>query len=365
MECSATGRRSAGDGMRDFTVARRSWWWHHIALFLFSPSRSIPMSSLVRALAAALSLALAAAAATAQNYPSKPIRLIVPFPAGGATDVLARAISLHASEKLGQTIVIDNKPGAGGTIGSDLAAKADPDGYTLLIATGSTHSIGPIINPKIPYKVERDFVPIVDVASTTSVMVVSKTVPARNLQEFVQLAKSQPGKLNFGSSGNGTNSHLAGELFKDQAGVFMTHIPYRGTGLVFNDMVSGQVHLLMDNVVTAMPHLKDDKVRVIGVTSLKRLPFLPEIPTLHEQGLKNFDVSNWFGIYGPRGTPPEVVAKVNAAFNAALKEPELQKRLATLGAVPTGGTPQQMAATVAAETTRWRKLITERKLTVQ
>jgi tripartite-type tricarboxylate transporter receptor subunit TctC len=318
-----------------------------------------------RAVLAALSFTLAAGIAAAQSYPSKPIRLIVPFPAGGATDVLARAISLHASEKLGQPLVIDNKPGAGGTIGSDLAAKAEPDGYTLLIATGSTHSIGPIINPKIPYQVERDFVPIVEVASTTSVMVVSKALPVRNLQEFVRLAKSQPGKLNFGSSGNGTNSHLAGELFKDEAGVFMTHIPYRGTGLVFNDMVAGHVHLLMDNVVTAMPHLKDDKVRVIGVTSLKRLPFLPEIPTLHEQGLKNFDVSNWFGIYGPRGTPADVVNKVNAAFNAALKDPALQKRLGNLGAVPTGGTPQQMAATVSAETAKWRKLITERKIAVE
>ena len=322
------------------------------------------MTRLFSGLVLALGLALSGAA-SAQSYPSKPVRLVVPFPAGGATDVLARAITLHAAEKLGQTIIIDNKPGAGGTIGSDLVAKADPDGYTLLIATGSTHSIGPLINPRTPYNVERDFVPIVDVASTSSVMVVPKTLPVNNLQEFIALAKSQPGKLNFGSSGNGTNSHLSGELFKAQAGVFMTHIPYRGTGLVFNDMVAGQVHMLMDNVVTAQPHIKEGKLRVIGVTSLKRLPFLPDVPTLHEQGLKNFDVSNWFGIYGPRGTPPEVVQKVNAAFNAALKEPDLQKRLAFLGATPTGGTPQQMAGIVSAETAKWRRLITERKLVVQ
>ena len=312
----------------------------------------------------ALSLAAAASGSAAQSYPARPVKLVVPFPAGGATDVLARAMSLYAQEKLGQPIVIDNKPGAGGTIGSEFVAKAEPDGYTLLIATGSTHSIGPIVNPKTPYNVERDFVPIIDVASTTSVMVVSNTLPVKNLQDFIKLAKSQPGKLNFGSSGNGTNSHLSGELFKAEAGVFMTHIPYRGTGLVFNDMVSGQVHMLMDNVVTAMPHMKDGKIRVIGVTSLKRLPFLPEVPTLHEQGLKNFDVSNWFGIYGPRGTPSEVVQKVNAAFNAALKDPELQKRLSLLGAVPTGGTPQQMAKIVADETTKWKRLITERKLVV-
>ena len=312
-----------------------------------------------------LSLAFAAAGASAQTYPARPVRLVVPFPAGGATDVLARAIAQYAQDKLGQTIVIDNKPGAGGTIGSDLVAKAEPDGYTLLIATGSTHSIGPLVNPKTPYNVERDFVPIVDVASTTTVMMLSKTVPANNLQEFIKLAKANPGKYNFGSSGNGTNSHLAGELFKAQAGVFMTHIPYRGTGLVFSDMVSGQVHMLMDNVVTAMPHIKEGRLRILGVTSTKRLPFLPDVPTLHEQGLKNFDVSNWFGIYAPRGTPGEVVTKVNAAFNAALKDPELQKKMAQLGAVPTGGTPQQMAQIVAGETAKWKRLITERKLQVQ
>jgi tripartite-type tricarboxylate transporter receptor subunit TctC len=312
----------------------------------------------------ALNLSLAASELAAQAYPGKPVRLVVPFPAGGATDVLARAISLYASEKLGQQIVIDNKPGAGGTIGSDIVAKADPDGYTLLIATGSTHSIGPVINPRIPYNVERDFVPIVDVAKTTNVMVVPASLPVKNLAEFTALAKSRPGKLNFGSSGNGTISHLAGELYKAQAGVFMTHIPYRGTGLVFNDMMSGQVHMLMDSFVTAQSNIKEGKLRVLGVTSLERLPFMPEVPSLHEQGLKNFEVTNWFGLYAPRGTPPDIVTRVNAAYNQALRDPELRRRLATLGAVPTGGTPQQMAAVVAADTTKWRRLITERKIAV-
>jgi len=307
---------------------------------------------------------MAAGSAAAQTYPSKPVRLVVPFPAGGATDVLARVISQYASEKLGQPIVIDNKPGAGGTIGSDLIAKADPDGYNLLIATGSTHSIGPVINPRIPYNVERDFVPVIDIAKTTAVMVVPASLAVKNLAEFIALARANPGKLNFGSSGNGTVSHLAGELFKAQAGVFITHIPYRGTGLVFNDMMSGQVHMLMDNFITAQPHIKAGKLRVIGVTSLERLPFMPDVPTLHEQGLKNFEVSNWFGIYAPHGTPAEIVARVNAAYNQALRDPELRKRLAALGAVPTGGTPQQMAAIVAADTLKWRRLITERKLVV-
>jgi tripartite-type tricarboxylate transporter receptor subunit TctC len=317
-----------------------------------------------RALLAALSFSMVAAGAAAQSFPSRPIRLVIPFPAGGATDVLARAITISAAKSLGQSVVIDNKPGAGGTIGSDAVAKAEPDGYTILMATGSTHSIGPLVNPKTPYVVERDFAPVVYVADTSAVMVVPRSLPANNLQEFIKLAKSQPGKLNYGSSGLGTNSHLAGELFKAQAGVFITHVPYRGTGLVFNDMVSGQIHMLMDNLVTALPHIKEGRIKVIGVTSLKRLPFAPDIPTLDEQGLKGFEVGNWFGIYAPRGTPPDVVAKINAAYNAALKDPEVLQRLNMLGATPTGGTPQRFAAVVAADTAKWRKLITERHLAV-
>lgn len=313
----------------------------------------------------ALGGVLASAGAAAQSYPAKPVRLVVPFPAGGATDILARTISQRAAEKLGQQIVIDNRPGAGGTIGSDHVAKAAPDGYTLLIATGSTHSIGPIINSKIPYNVERDFAPVSYVARTSSVLVVPNSLPVKNLREFIALLKANPGKYNYGSSGNGTNSHLSGELFKAQAGVFMTHIPYRGTGLVFTDMVSGQVHMLIDNYVTAQPNIRDGKLRVLGVTSSQRLPFMPEVPTLDEQGLKGYDVSNWFGIYAPRGTPPEAIARVSAAFNQALLEPELQKRLATLGATPTGSTPQEMARVVAGDTAKWARLIRDRKIVVE
>lgn len=312
-----------------------------------------------------LGAALIGIGAKAQTYPVKPVRLVVPFPAGGATDILARTISQKASEKLGQQIVIDNRPGAGGTIGSDHVAKSAPDGYTLLIATGSTHSIGPIINPKIPYNVERDFVPVVYVAQTSSVLVVPASLPVKNLAEFIALAKSKPGQLNYGSSGNGTNSHLSGELFKAQAGVFITHIPYRGTGLVFNDMMSGQVHMLMDNYVTSQSNIKEGKLRVLGVTTPQRVPFLPDVPTLSEQGLKGFDVSNWFGIYAPKGAGADIVNRVNAAFNQALQDPEMQKRLATLGATPAGGTPEQMGKMVATDTARWSKLIRDRKLVVE
>jgi len=306
----------------------------------------------------------ACAASLAQGYPAKPVRLMVPFPAGGATDVLARAISQKAAEKLGQQIIIDNRPGAGGTIGSGQVAKAAPDGYTLLIATASTHSIGPIVNARIPYDVEHDFVPVGLVANTASVMMVPTTLPVKNLAEFIALAKAKPGQLNFGSSGNGTNSHLSGELLKAQAGVFITHIPYRGTGLVLTDMLAGQIHMLMDNFVTAQPHIRDGKLRVLGVTSLQRLPFLPEVPTLDEQGLKGFDVTNWFGIYAPRGTPADIAAVVNTAYNQALQDPEVLKRLQNLGATPMSGTPEYMAKVVAADTAKWRKLIRDRRIVV-
>ncbi len=277
---------------------------------------------------------------------------------------MARTISVKAAEKLGQPIVIDNRAGAGGTIGSALVAKASADGYTLLIATGSTHSIGPIINPKLPYDVERDFEPVVYVAKTASVLVVPANLPVKTLGEFIAMAKAKPGQLNYGSSGNGTNSHLSAELFKAQAGVFITHIPYRGTGLVFNDMMSGQVHLLMDNYVTSQANIKDGRLRVLGVSSLQRLPFLPDVPTLHEQGLRGFDVSNWFGVYAPHGVTSDVIEKVNAAFNAALQDPEMIKRLAFLGATPTGSTPAQMGKMVADDKTKWANLIRDRKLVV-
>jgi tripartite-type tricarboxylate transporter receptor subunit TctC len=195
-------------------------------------------------------------------------------------------------------------------------------------------------------------------------MVVPASLPVNNLAEFIALAKAKPGQLNFGSSGNGTNSHLTGEIFKAQAGVFITHIPYRGTGLVFTDMLSGQIQMLMDNYVTAQPHIRDGKLKVLGVTSLKRQPFLPDVPTFAEQGLKGFDVGNWFGIYAPSGTPSDVVLRLNAAFNQALQDPDLLRRFQNLGATPISGSPEYMSQMVAADTARWRKLIQEQKIKV-
>lgn len=310
-------------------------------------------------LAFGLSLALPLAA---QTWPGKPIRLVVPFPPGGATDILARALSQELGRNLGQSIVIDNKPGAGGTIGALAGAQAAPDGYTLLLTTSSTHSIGPAINPKTPYNAEADFTPIAYVASSPQVILVPMTSPAKNLREFIDYAHKNPGRLNYASSGNGTISNLSTEIFKARSGTFLVHIPYRGTGLSIADLISGKVDVLFDSVVSGMPHVRDGKLRALAVTSPKRSALVPELPAVAEL-LPGFESVTWFGVYGPRGLPPEIVTRVNQAVNAALAEPELKERFARLGAETTGGTPQQFAAVVKAESAKWKKVITERKIT--
>lgn len=310
-------------------------------------------------LACGLSLALPLAA---QTWPSKPVRLIVPFPAGGATDILARALSQELGRKLGQSVVVDNKPGAGGTIGAQAGAQAAPDGYTLLLTTSSTHSIGPAINPKIPYNAETDFTPIAYVASSPQVILVPLSSPAKNLKEFIEYARQNPGRLNYASSGNGTISNLSTEIFKAQSGTFLVHIPYRGTGLSIADLVSGKVDVLFDSVVSGMPHVRDGKLRALAVTSPKRSALVPELPAVAEL-LPGFESVTWFGVYGPRGLPPEIANRVNQAVNAALTEADLKDRFARLGAETAGGTPQQFAAVVRAESAKWKKVIAERKIT--
>ena len=310
-------------------------------------------------MALGLSLALPLAA---QTWPSKPVRLVVPFPPGGATDILSRALSQELGKKLGQSIVVDNRPGAGGTIGALAGAQAAPDGYTLLLTTSSTHSIGPALNPKIPYNAETDFTPIVYVASSPQVILVPLSSPARTVKEFIEHVRKNPGRLNYASSGNGTISNLSTENFKAMTGTFMVHIPYRGTGLSIADLVSGKVDVLFDSVVSGMPHVRDGKLRALAVTSPKRSVLAPELPAVAEV-LPGFESVTWFGIYGPKGLPAEIVSKVNQAVNAALAEPELKDRFARLGAETAGGTPQQFAAVVKAESAKWKKVITERKIT--
>lgn len=311
-----------------------------------------------------LTAALAPLSVLAQAYPNKPIRLIVPFPAGGATDILARALSQKLGEKIGQTVVVENRPGAGGTIGADAASKSIADGYTLLLATSSTHSIGPAINPKIPYNAETDFTPIAYVASSPNVVVVPNTLPVKTMREFIDYARKNPGKLNYASSGNGTIVHLTTEYFKAQSDTFILHIPYRGTALAIPDLVSGKIDVLFDSFVTGMPHVKDGKLRALAVTSAKRTALAPDMPTVAEV-LPGFESVTWFGLYGPKAMPADVTAKVNQAVNAALADADVKERFARLGAEPAGGTPQAFAAMVKSDHTKWKKIIADRKISVE
>jgi tripartite-type tricarboxylate transporter receptor subunit TctC len=296
----------------------------------------------------------------AQAWPSaKPIRLVIPFPPGGATDIIARQVAQRLSTSLGQQVVVDNKPGAGGAIGSDIAAKAPADGYTLLMATSSTHSIGPLLNPKTPYDTVKDFAPIVHVASAPSVLVVGQSFPANTARELVDLLKRNPGKYNYGSSGIGTYPHLSAEMFKWRAGgVFAVHIPYRGTGLVITDLVSGQISFLMDSIVSAQTHIRSGKVRPLAVTGTKRSPTLPSVPTFAEVGVPGMElVGNWFGLFAPAGAPAEVVARLNREINTMLKSPEFVEGLDKVGAEPVGGTPEEFSKTYRQEADAWRGLI--------
>ena len=313
-------------------------------------------------LLAALALAALPAIASAQSYPSKPIRLVVPFPPAGATDILSRELARMLSERLKQQVIVDNKPGAGGTLGSDLVAKSAPDGYTIQMATSSTHSIGPSLNPKIPYNAQNDFTPVAHVANATNVLVVSPSVKSNTVADLVADIKAKPGQYNFGSSGNGTIVHLTGELFKSMTDTYIVHIPYRGTALVIPDMVSGQIQLLFDNVASALPHIKDGRVKALGVTSLNRSPLLLSVPTVAES-VPGFESSTWFGVFGPRNMPAEATQRLNTEINAVLKTPEFQERLRTLGYDAAGGSPADFAKVVANDTAKWARLIKERRIT--
>ncbi|HTN48487.1 MAG TPA: tripartite tricarboxylate transporter substrate binding protein [Burkholderiaceae bacterium] len=314
------------------------------------------------ALLATLAVALAPALASAQAYPNRPIRLVVPFPPAGATDILSRELARHLSDRLKQQVVVDNRPGAGGSIGSDIVAKSAPDGYTIQMATSSTHAIGPHLNPKIPYNALTDFTPIAHVADSANVLVVAPNVKAASVSELIALLKAQPGGYNFGSSGNGTIVHLTGELFKSMTGTYIVHIPYRGTALVIPDMIGGQIHILFDNVASALPYLKDGKLRALAVTSLQPSPLLPGVPTVAET-VPGFDSTTWFGIFGPKGLSPEVVQRLNTEVNAVLKNPEFRERLKTLGYEAAGGTPADFARVVANDSAKWARLIKERGIT--
>jgi tripartite-type tricarboxylate transporter receptor subunit TctC len=297
------------------------------------------------------------------SYPTKPIRLVVPFPAGGATDIFARTLSQKLAEKLGSTVVVENKPGAGGTLGSDLVAKSPADGYTLLLATSSTHSIGPNLNPKMPYDAVRDFTPIGQVGNAPSIMLVPNSSPAKTIQEWIDYAKKNPGRLNYASSGNGTIVQLTAELFKSQASLYVVHIPYKGTALAMPDLISGKIDVLFDSLPTGLPHVKEGRLRALGVTSAQRTSMAPGLPAIAEV-LPGYESNTWFGLFGPAGVRPEIVNRVNAAALQALADPEVKDKLLRLGIEPIGSSPMQFATMLSAESAKWKKIISERKITL-
>ena len=317
------------------------------------------MTGMLSRIAALALLATFAAVAGAQSFPAKPIRIVVPFPAGGTTDILARAAAQKLTESMGQPAVVDNRPGAAGNIGAELVAKAAPDGYTLLMGTVGTHAINASLYAKMPYDHVRDFAPVILVAGVPNVLVIHPSVPANSVQELIAYGKANPAKLNFASSGSGTSIHLAGELFKTMTGVQMTHVPYKGSAPAIADLLGGQVQLMFDNLPSALPHIKAGKLKALAVTSAQRSAALPDVPTVAESGLAGFEASSWFGLLAPAGTPKDVVAKLNGEVAKWLATPEAKDKLAALGAIAAGASPDDFTRHIATETTKWQRVVKE------
>ncbi|CDS54817.1 Putative exported protein clustered with Gamma-glutamyltranspeptidase [Polaromonas sp. CG9_12] len=311
-------------------------------------------------------LIAASATTQAQAWPERPVRLVVPFPAGGATDLVARVIAQRVSRDMGQQVIVDNKAGAGGTIGAAEAAKAVADGYTLLLTTSSTHAISPHLMPRLPYDALKDFTPIAHLADAASVVLVTPSLPVKTVAELIDYAKKHPGQLNYASSGNGTIVHLTTEAFKAQAGVFITHVPYKGTALAIPDVIAGSVQVLIDAIPSGMPHVRSGRLRALAVTGDKRSTLAPELPTVAEAGLPGFSSVTWFGLYAPRNLKPELVARVHDAFEKAAHAPDVVESLAKLGveSAPLGA-PAQFAAMVSADSQRWARIIRDRKINLE
>ena len=313
-------------------------------------------------LASAGSLLLPAATRAQAAWPNKPVRVVVPFAPAGTTDILARALAPDLGKVFGQPFVIDNKPGAGGNLGSDAIAKSAPDGYNLLMGTVGTHAINAALYPKMPFDPVRDFVPVVLVAGVPNVLVINPAKAdaygVKTVADLIRYAKANPGKLNMASSGNGTSIHLSGELFKSMTGTFMLHFPYRGSGPALLDLIGGTMDVMFDNLPSALPHIKSGKLRALGVTSAQRSAALPEVPTIAEAGpVKGFDASSWFGLFAPAGTPTEIVSRINQETAKAFQSPALKERLLSQGAIPGGQPPAEFAKFIAAETAKWAQVV--------
>ncbi len=321
------------------------------------------LAIMVRAAGVAAGLAFAAAAlvaplpASAQAYPTKPVRMVVPFPPGGSLDIAGRLIAQKLSEAWGQSVVVENKPGAGGNIGADLVAKSPPDGYTILLGALSTHAVNPSLYRTMPYDAAKDFAPITLIAVTPNVLVVNAASPVNNVKEFIAYAKANPGKLAFGSGSNGSAGHLAGELFKVETGTDAVHIPFKGGAPATQALLAGDTQFMFDNLANAMAQVKAGKLKALAVTTARRSPLAPDLPTMAEAGLPGFDISTWYGFFAPAGTPPAIVARWNADVTKILNSPDVRAKFVADGADPSPNTPEQFSQMIAAELAKYAKIV--------
>jgi tripartite-type tricarboxylate transporter receptor subunit TctC len=315
-----------------------------------------PMKRWLSALVA-FTLSAASLVCGAQPFPSKPIRLICPFPPAGAVDIASRAIAAELSRVLGQTVTVENRPGAGGNLGGTEVARSAPDGYTLLMTTSGINAINPALYSKMPFDPIKDLVPVVALVSLSNVLVVHPSVKANSVAEVIAMAKAEPGKMTYASSGNGTSIHMSGEMFKHLAKVDILHIPYKGSAPAVTDLLGGQVMMMFDNIPSMLPHIKAGKVRALAVTGAKRDPLLPELPTVAEAGVAGYESGVWFGLVAPAGTPRDVIARLNDAAVKGTQSPDFVKRMTEQGYTIIAGTPEQMAQMNAAETARWGPIV--------
>jgi len=318
--------------------------------------RNVDRRQFLQRVALLLVASLGAGASLAQDYPSRPVRMVVPFSPGGSTDTLARIVGQKLTERSGQPVIIENRAGAGGHIGAEQVAKSAPDGYTLLLG-GVPHAISASLYSKLPYDLARDLAAIAEVASFPSAIVLHPSLPANSVKELIALARARPGQLSFGSAGIGSPNHLSLELFQAMAGVRMVHVPYKGSGQLVGDLLAGQVQLASMGLPVAVPHVQSGKLRAIAVTGAARSPLLPEVPTVSEAGLPGFEVTSWYGVFGPAGLPADIVVKLNFEIGSAVMAPDVKERLAALGAEPSVKAPDQFARYVRQEITKWAKVV--------